>query len=127
MAARVYYPLQQPGGGLKALDIKTGKVDWNAAINADRRGQAGPASAIPGVVFTGGWDGILRAVDADGKVIWTFNAVRDFDTVNGVPAKGGSFGSAGPVIAGGMVFAASGYPGTLRGTPGNVLLAFGVE
>ncbi|HEY3825318.1 MAG TPA: PQQ-binding-like beta-propeller repeat protein [Bryobacteraceae bacterium] len=128
---RVYYPLQQPGGGLKALDIKTGKVEWNAAIEADRRGQAGPASAIPGAVFTGGWDGILRAVsaneDAEGKVIWSFNAVKDFSTVNGVPAKGGSFGSAGPVIAGGMLFAASGYPGTLRGTPGNVLLAFGVE
>ncbi len=124
---RVYYPLQQPGGGLKALDIKTGKLDWNAAIEADRRGQAGPATAIPGVVFTGGWDGILRAVDASGKVIWTFNAVRDFDTVNGVPAKGGAFGSAGPVVAGGMVFATSGYPGTQRGTPGNVLLAFGVE
>jgi polyvinyl alcohol dehydrogenase (cytochrome) len=124
---RVYYPLQQAGGGLKALEIKTGKVDWNAAINADQRGQAGPASAIPGVVFTGGWDGILRAVNADGKVIWSFNAVRDFDTVNGVPAKGGSFGSAGPVIAGGMVFVTSGYPGTLRGTPGNVLLVFGVE
>jgi polyvinyl alcohol dehydrogenase (cytochrome) len=124
---RVYYPLQKAGGGLKALDIKTGKVEWNAAINADQRGQGGPASAIPGVVFTGGWDGILRAVDGDGKVIWTFNAVRDFTTVDGVPAKGGSFGSAGPVIASGMVFAASGYPGTLRGTPGNVLLAFGVE
>ena len=123
----VYYPLQQPGGGLKALDLRSGKVDWNAAIDADRRGQAGPASAIPGAVFTGGWDGILRAVDGSGKVIWTFNAVRDFDTVNHVPAKGGSFGSAGPVIVGGMVFAASGYPGTLRGTPGNVLLAFGVE
>ena len=125
--SRVYYPLQQAGGGLKALDVKTGKVDWNAAINADQRGQAGPASAIPGVVFTGGWDGILRAVDAGGKVIWTFNAVRDFDTINGVPAKGGSFGSAGPAIAGGMVFVTSGYPGTLRGTPGNVLLAFGME
>lgn len=124
---RVYYPLQQPGGGLKALDIKTGKVEWNAAIDADRRGQAGPATAIPGVIFTGGWDGILRAVDGGGKVIWSVNAVRDFETVNGVPAKGGSFGSAGIVTAGGMVFAASGYPGTLRGTPGNVLLAFGVE
>jgi len=128
---RVYYPLQQPGGGLKALDIKTGKVEWNAVINADRRGQAGPASAIPGVVFTGGWDGILRAVgtsgDMDGKVIWSFNAVRDFETVNGVPAKGGSFGCAGPVVVGGTVFATSGYLGTLRGTPGNVLLAFGAE
>ena len=125
--AHVYYPLQQPAGGLKALDIQTGRVDWNAAIKADRRGQAGPASAIPGVVFTGGWDGILRAVDAEGMVIWSFNAVRDFDTINHVTAKGGSFGCAGPVIAGGMVFATSGYPGTLRGTPGNVLLAFGME
>jgi polyvinyl alcohol dehydrogenase (cytochrome) len=125
--ARVYYPLQQPGGGLKALDIKSGRVDWNAAINADRRGQAGPASAIPGAIFTGGWDGTLRAVDSGGKVIWSFNAVRDFDTVDHVPAKGGSFGCAGAVIVDGMVFATSGYPGTLRGTPGNVLLAFGPE
>jgi polyvinyl alcohol dehydrogenase (cytochrome) len=125
--ARVYYPLQQPGGGLKALDIQTGKVEWNAAIDADRRGQAGPASAIPGTVFTGGWDGILRAVDADGRVIWSYNAVRDFPTVDAVPAKGGSFGCAGAVIAGRMLFVASGYRGTLRGTPGNVLLAFGVQ
>lgn len=123
----VYYPLQQAGGGLKALDLETGKVDWNAAVNADRRGQASPASAIPGVVFTGGWDGILRAVSTDGEVIWSFNAIREFDTVNGVAASGGSFGSAGPVIVGGMVFATSGYPGIMGGTPGNVLLAFGVE
>src|SRR5579871_5633283 len=26
---RVYYPLQQPGGGLKALELTTGKVDWS--------------------------------------------------------------------------------------------------
>jgi len=123
----VYYPLQQPGGGLKALDIQSGKVEWNAAIDADRRGQAGPASAIPGVIFTGGWDGILRAVSADGKVIWSFNAIRDFATVNGVAAKGGSFGCAGPVIVDGMLFAASGYVGTQRGTPGNVVLAFSVQ
>ncbi len=117
---RVYYPLQQPGGGLKALDIKTGKVEWNAAIKGDQRGQAGPARAMPGIVFTGGWDGILGAVDAGGSVVWSFNAVRDFVTVNGIAAKGGSFGSAGPVIVDGMVFAASGYPGTMRGTQGNV-------
>ncbi len=124
---RVYYPMQRAGGGLKALDPETGKEAWDAAINADNRGQAGPATAIPGVVFTGGWDGILRAVDTDGDVIWTYNAIHDYDTVNGVPAKGGSFGSAGPVVVDGMVYATSGYPGTLRGTPGNVLLAFGVE
>jgi polyvinyl alcohol dehydrogenase (cytochrome) len=124
---RVYYPLQQPGGGLKALQLTTGKVDWNAAVNADRRGQAGPASSIPGVVFTGGWDGILRAVDAAGKVIWKFDAKQDFQTVNGVIANGGSFGPAGAVVVGGMVYVASGYTGIMQGSQGNVVLAFGVE
>ena len=124
---RVYYPLQQAGGGLKALQLTTGKVDWNAPINADRRGQAGPASSIPGVVFTGGWDGILRAVDAAGKVIWTFDAKQDFQTVNGVIANGGSFGPAGAVVANGMLYIASGYVGIQGGSQGNVVLAFGAE
>jgi polyvinyl alcohol dehydrogenase (cytochrome) len=124
---RVYYPLQQPGGGLKALELATGKVAWNAAINADRRGQAGPASSIPGVVFTGGWDGILRAVDSAGNVIWTYDANKDYQTVNGVIANGGSFGCAGPVIAGGMLYVSSGYTGIMGGSQGNVVLAFAVE
>lgn len=124
---RVYYPLQQPGGGLKALQIQTGKVDWNANINADRRGQAGPATSIPGAVFTGGWDGILRAVDTTGKVIWTFDAKQDFNTVNGVIANGGAFGCAGPIVAGGMVYTTSGYTGNYQGMQGNVVLAFGVD
>jgi polyvinyl alcohol dehydrogenase (cytochrome) len=47
--------------------------------------------------------------------------------VNSVPAKGGSIGSAGPTIAGGMVFIASGYPGVQAGTGGNVLLAFSTQ
>lgn len=125
---RVYYPLQQPGGGLKALEIDNGKVDWTAEIEADRRGQIGAASALPGVVFTGAWDGILRAVDAnDGKVIWTYNTHRDFDTVNGIPANGGSLGSPGAAIAGGMIYVSSGYVGVQNGYPGNVVLAFGIE
>ena len=124
---RVYYPLQQPGGGLKALQLETGKVDWNAPINADRRGQAGPASSIPGVVFTGGWDGILRAVDSSGKVIWTYDAKQDFQTVNGVVANGGSFGCAGVVVSGGVLYVSSGYTGIMGGSQGNVVLAFGVE
>src|SRR5262249_51241055 len=90
---RVYYPMQGPGGGLKALDIETGKIAWSAEINADQRGQIGAASSLPGVVFTGAWDGILRAIDADGKVIWSYNTHRDFDTTNGVRANGGSLGS----------------------------------
>ncbi len=53
--------------------------------------------------------------------------LRDFKTVNGVEGKGGSMGSAGPTVAGGMVFAGAGYPGVQNGVNGNVLLAFGVE
>jgi polyvinyl alcohol dehydrogenase (cytochrome) len=124
---RVYYPLQQPGGGLKALDIQNGKVAWSAEIQADRRGQIGAASAIPGIVFTGAWDGVLRAVDESGKVVWSYNTHRDFDTVNGIPANGGSLGSPGPAIANGRVYVSSGYVGVQNGFPGNVVLAFGVE
>jgi polyvinyl alcohol dehydrogenase (cytochrome) len=124
---RVYFPLQQPGGGIAALQLATGKIDWTAGLNTDARGQIGAASAIPGVVFTGGWDGILRALDTKGRVIWTYDTRRDFSTVNGVPAKGGSLGSPGPTIADGMLYAVSGYIGMQNGSPGNVLLAFSVH
>ncbi len=124
---RVYFPLQREGGGLKALQLATGKIDWDARLDTDRRGQIGAATGIPGVVFTGGWDGILRAVNMDGKVIWSFDTRRRFDAVNGVIAIGGSLGSPGPTIANGMMYVASGYTGFQNGTPGNVILAFGVE
>jgi polyvinyl alcohol dehydrogenase (cytochrome) len=124
---RVYYPLQRPGGGLKALEIDSGKVEWTAEIKADQRGQIGAASSIPGIVFTGAWDGILRAVDADGNVVWSYDTHRDFETVNGVRANGGSLGSPGPTIVNGMVYVSSGYVGVQNGFPGNVVLAFGVE
>jgi len=124
---RAYFPLQQPGGGLVAVQLQNGAIDWNAKIDADRRGQNGAASAIPGVVFTGGWDGLLRAVDSTGRVIWAFDTRQPFKTVNGVEAKGGSLGAPGPTIVDGMVYVASGYIGVQQGTPGNIILAFGIE
>ena len=70
-------------------------------------------------------DGHIRAFStADGSLLWDFDTVRSYQTVNGVPANGGSLDGAGPVIVGGMVFVNSGYP-RFGGTPGNVLLAFG--
>jgi polyvinyl alcohol dehydrogenase (cytochrome) len=77
------------------------------------------------VVFSGGWDGVVRALSAtDGKVIWEYNTVQDIKTVNGVAAKGGSMGAPGPVVAGGMLFVPSGYVGVKNGLAGNVLLVF---
>lgn len=123
-----YYPLQQPGGGLAIVRLSDGKLLKTVDTMTDNRGQSAAASAIDGVVFTGGWDGIMRAVSTrEGKVIWTFNARHDFPTINGAPGHGGSFGSPGPAIAGGMVYMASGYIGVKSGAPGNVMIAFAPE
>jgi polyvinyl alcohol dehydrogenase (cytochrome) len=82
-------------------------------------------TVMQGVVFAGGWDGVLHALStADGREIWQTNTAQEFQTVNGVPAKGGSLGAPGPVIAGGTLYLGSGYIGTGNGMPGNVLLAF---
>ena len=60
---------------------------------------------------------------ADGKLLWDVNTMRDFETVNGVKARGGSIDGPGVVVAGGMVFVNSGYSRN-GAVPGNVLLAF---
>jgi len=122
------------GGGLTALRLGDGSQAWFAPPQACAPPKPGCSPAqemavtmIPGVVFSGSLDGHMRAFDAeDGKVIWDFDTVREFPTVNGVTAKGGSLDGAGPVISGGMIFINSGYPRN-GGMAGNVLLAFGTE
>jgi polyvinyl alcohol dehydrogenase (cytochrome) len=128
----VYYGLQT--GGMVALRIADGKQVWFSPLVSPHTdmpgfpGQSPAASAIPGAVFIGGWDGRLLAVSTeDGHVIWTYETARDFETVNGVPAHGGSFGAPGPVVAGGMLFANSGYAFFTGVKSGNVLLAFSVD
>ena len=63
---------------------------------------------------------------ADGAIIWDFDTVRPFDTVNGVPGRGGSLDGPGPAIGGGLLVFNSGYH-TAGGMPGNMLLAFSVD
>ena len=85
-------------------------------------------TAIPGVVFAGGWDGTLHALSAaDGRSLWEYDTAREFTAINGVSAKGGSLGAPGPVVVGGMLYVGSGYVGTGNGMPGNVLLAFSAK
>ena len=66
-----------------------------------------------------------RVLDGDGEVLWEYNTMQEYETVNGVRARGGSIGGHGPAIVGGMLFMGSGY--NITSAPGNVLLAFGVE
>jgi polyvinyl alcohol dehydrogenase (cytochrome) len=119
------------GGGLYALDPATGQKVWAAAPPpCDSRPNCSPAqsaavTAIPGVVFSGSVDGHLRAyASADGKIIWDFDTFREFDTVNGLKARGGSMNGPGPTVAGGMLYVDSGYG---SGMEGNVLLAFSID
>jgi polyvinyl alcohol dehydrogenase (cytochrome) len=122
------------GGGLTALDLVDGKKVWYAPGHpcAPPRpgcspGQPAALTAIQGVVFSGSTDGHLRAFATDdGHVLWDVDTVREYQTVDGVTAKGGSLDGAGPVIVGGMLFVNSGYP-RLGGAAGNVLLAFSVD
>jgi polyvinyl alcohol dehydrogenase (cytochrome) len=121
------------GGGISAVRLSNGEIVWHTAPPGcgDRRpcspAQSAAVTVIPGVVFSGSSDGHLRAyATATGKIVWDYDAVHEYQTVNGVPARGGSIDGPGPVIAAGRLFVNSGY-GAMGGIPGNVLLAFSVD
>ena len=120
------------GGGLFALALETGAVVWHTPhpgcgnTPGCSPAQSAAVTAIPGVVFSGGLDGHLRAYDAaSGGIIWDVDTKGSYRTVNEITAYGGSLDGPGPVVVGGMLYVTSGYP-HLGGAPGNVLLAYSV-
>jgi len=116
-------------GGVAAVRLSDGLRAWYNPLNstaAKKVTHSAAATAIPGVVFVGGSDGQLWALSSgDGHSLWSFETARSFDTVNAVPAHGGSISAPGPTVAAGMLFVGSGY-GVVAETPGNVLLAFSI-
>jgi polyvinyl alcohol dehydrogenase (cytochrome) len=138
-AEQAYFPnsdvtLPSPGG-LHAVRLDTGARVWYASPQPLKcMGQPPGCSAaqnaaitvIPGVVFSGAYDGAMRAYSTkDGSILWEFDTNREFQTVNGVPGRGGSIAGAGPAIVDGMLYFNSGGGG--YGRPGNLLLAFAAE
>ena len=135
-----YFPLSDfdfdnpnVGGGLFALDLRTGKQMWHvlppkpacAGQYGCSPAQMAPPTLIPGILFSGSLDGHLRAYDIhSGEVTWDFDTAQDFKTTNGVHAHGGSLNGAGPAIVNGMLFVNTGYTNAMAG---NVLLAFAVD
>ncbi|MGE3177335.1 MAG: PQQ-binding-like beta-propeller repeat protein [Vicinamibacterales bacterium] len=121
-------------GGMAALEVANGRVIWRTpappcgARTPCKPTSPGAVSAMPGAAFAGTFDGQLRAYGTgDGAVLWEYDSLQDYPTVNGVPARGGSMSNAGPTIAGGMIFMQSGYSHHGAVAPGNVLLAFGLD
>lgn len=132
------YPLHQdkaPSPGLHALQVATGKPLWST-LEKDRCGEvswscgpglSGAITATPSLVFGGALDGALKAYDSQtGKELWAYNTNREFESINGVPAHGGTIDSDGPVVVDNQLFITSGYA-KFNEKAGNVLLAFEVE
>jgi polyvinyl alcohol dehydrogenase (cytochrome) len=124
-------------GGMHAIAVADGKPIWEQPPQpklclknpgqACSSGQGSAPTAIPGAVLNSGLDGGVRAYSsADGSIIWLYDTNRDFETVNGVTARGGAMDHGGPVVVDGMLYVNSGYGG-FTAHPGNVLLAFGVN
>jgi polyvinyl alcohol dehydrogenase (cytochrome) len=148
---RVFAPINRPYGfgpagsaprtqkpGIHAVDAKSGNVLWTFAAEPDCTGDrqtrvrscssniglSGAPTVIDGALIAGSLDGFVRVFDAKtGEVLFKFDTATSFDTLNGVPGKGGSVDNASIVATNGTLFVASGY-GMFGQPPGNVLLAF---
>jgi polyvinyl alcohol dehydrogenase (cytochrome) len=134
---KLYVPLyvRDGTGGMVARSLTSGEQVWfsqnpkaacpEPGANWCNSGNYAAATVIPGVVFAGAIDGTLRGYSTDnGKVIWEYQTRRPFDTVNGVPGKGGSIHFQPATVVGGMLYIGSGWAGQAEG---NVLLAFGLD
>ena len=122
-------------GGMRAVNLATGEMVWSVDPQKPlcgegrtcRASQGAAVSVIPGAVFSGSLDGGMRAYStADGRILWTYDSNREFQTVNNVKAIGGGLEGPGAIVSGGMLYFNSGYGGFV-GNPGNVLLAFGLD
>lgn len=122
------------GGGLHAVDLKSGKRIWYtppedplcSPQSGCSRVQSAALTSVPGAVFSASADGGIRAYStATGEILWRFDTNREFATVNGVAARGASIDGPGQIVANGMLYVTAGNAGPF-GRDGNVLLAFEV-
>ena len=138
-----FEPKEVAKRGLYALGLADGRLAWSAPapepncgtapkgslVNICTSGLSAAPTAIPGVVFEGSMDGILRAyAPASGKVIWSLDVGQtSFEALNASgPVKGDTMNAGATTVAGGTLFQVSGYQSSNpRST--NLLLAFTVD
>ena len=142
---RAFMTINDPGGmngnsrpGLYSYFVSTGEPSWfheaqpqcnDARSDRLRRcaalyGYSATPLSVDGAVITAGLDGRLFVFNSDsGELLFEYDTVTDFETVNGVEGYGGSIDSHSIAAGSGMVFIGSGY-GQFGQVAGNVLLAF---
>lgn len=142
---RAFMTINDPGTqtstarpGLYSYFVGTGEPSWYYEVEpkcndsrSDRLrrceslyGFSATPLSVDGAVITGALDGRLFVFDADsGDVLFEYDTVQTFETINGVEGNGGSIDSHSISAGSGMVFVGSGY-GSFSQVPGNVLLAF---
>jgi len=143
---RVFHPINDPGvargsyvpqAGMYSFFVGTGEPSWRYKVQASceersermrncetRFGLSATPLLIDGALVSAGVDGRLYIFDKEsGAILFQYDTVKEYDTVNGVPGFGGAIDSHSIAAGGGMLFIGSGY-GRMGGTPGNVLLAF---
>jgi polyvinyl alcohol dehydrogenase (cytochrome) len=123
-----------PAPGLYALDVESGETRWHHAAPSRcaetecAYGLSAAPIAASDLVIVGSIDGYLRALEArSGEVLWTFDAWRDFDTVDGGRASGGAFDAHGAMVAGDVMVISSGYRYVGQQRGGNALLTFRLD
>jgi polyvinyl alcohol dehydrogenase (cytochrome) len=124
-------------GGMRGIDLASGKVDWRTESPTPpcgwgalgcRHTQPAAVTLIPGAVFSGSLDGHLRAYDTEtGAIIWDFDSAATYDAVNGVKAFGGNLDGAPQTVAGGTLFVNSGNATLRSPRHGDAVLAITVD
>ncbi|MGM0633010.1 MAG: PQQ-binding-like beta-propeller repeat protein [Pseudomonadota bacterium] len=121
---------RQPG--LHAIDMNSGQALWYTPApprcEPEQQGcfdqYSAPPTSGPDFVLSGSLSGHLFAHDQrSGEVIWEYDSNREYETINGVSARGGAFDSTGPVLSGDHLIVNAGYGGFGQ-LPGNALLVF---
>lgn len=142
---RAFMTINDPGNmgsnsrpGIYSYFVGTGEPSWSYEVEPEcnderserlRRcdslyGFSATPLSVDGAVITAGLDGRLFVLNSDsGEVLFQYDTVKDFETVNGVEGYGGSIDSHAIAAGSGMVFVGSGY-GSFSQVAGNVLLAF---
>ena len=121
--------------GMHSLDAETGNIIWSNISDKECKdidyncdpGISAAVTAVPGAVIAGHLDGNIKVYDKEnGNILWSYNTLRDFESISGSPAYGGSFSGSGPSIRNGYMAINSGY-GIYNHMPGNVLLLFSLN